>query len=97
MRRTHPIRVGDLLAGFVRDNPRLTGLMLESRAIEAWKACVDPAVADATLRVTVSNRKMTVWLGSSVLRHEVFMRRTALIARINDSLGEPVITALYVK
>lgn len=97
MRRTHPIRVGDLLGDFVRDNPRLSRLMLESQAIEAWKACVDPAVAEATLRVSVANRKMTVWLSSSVLRHEVFMRRTALIARINEAVGQPLITALYVK
>lgn len=97
MRRTQPIRVGDLLGDFVQDNPRLARLMLESRAIEAWKTCVDPAAAEATLRVSVVNRKMTVWLNSSVLRHEVFMRRTELIARINEAIGQPLITALYVK
>jgi len=97
MRRTYPIRVGELLSGFVRDNPRLSGLLLESRAIEAWKSCLDPAVADATLRASVTGRRMTVWLSSSVLRHEVFMRRTAILARLNESLGGEFLVALYVK
>jgi hypothetical protein len=97
VRRTHPIRVGELLADFVRDNPRLSSLVLESRAIEAWKNCAGPTVADATLRVSVSRGKMTVWLSSPVLRHEVFMRRTALIARLNEAVGRRLVTALYVK
>jgi hypothetical protein len=97
MKRTCPIQVGELLANFVRDNPRLSDLVLESRAIEAWKGCAGSAVADATLRVSLSRGKMTVWLSSSVLRHEVFMRRTALVARINEVVGQPLVTALYVK
>ena len=96
MKRTDPIRVGDLLKNVVGNHPKLSQLLLEARVEEAWRA-LDPAIAAQTVRVTVSRGKLTAWIASPALRHEIFMRRTELAARINKTLEQNVITAIYVK
>lgn len=97
MRRTDPVRIGDLVKNFVEDNPRLAQMFLESRAIEAWKTHMPPYIVSQTTRINVYRNKMTVWIASAALRHEIFMRRTELVAKINEAVGQSVITAIYVK
>ena len=96
MRRTEPIRLGDLLKNLVDNNPRLSRMFLEARAIEAWKN-IDPYIASQTTRANIIGGKLNVWIVSSALRQEIFMRRTELVARVNEAVGQKVITALYVK
>ena len=96
MKRTDPIRVGDLLKSVVDNNPKLSQMFLEARVVEAWKN-LDPYIASQTSRVNIVRGRLNVWISSSALRHEIFMRRTELVARINASVGQPVVTAIYVK
>ena len=96
MRRTEAIRVGDLLKEVVDNHPKLSRLFLEARAVEAWKN-LDPYIASQTMRTTLYRGRLNVWIASSALRHELFMRRTELAARINQAVGENVVTAIYVK
>lgn len=96
MRRTDPIRVGDLLKNVVDNNPKLSQMFLEARVVDAWKN-IDPYIASQTTRVNIIRGKLNVWISSAALRHEIFMRRTELVAQINQTVGQPVITALYVK
>ena len=96
MRRTDPIRIGDLLKNVVENNPKMSRMFLEARVVEAWKN-IDPYIAAQTTRINITHGKLNVWIASSALRHEIFMRRTELVAQINQSVGQPVITALYVK
>ena len=96
MRRTEAIRVGDLLKEVVDNHPKLSRLFLEARAVEAWKN-LDPYIASQTMRTTLYRGRLNVWIASSALRHELFMRRTELADRINQAVGENVVTAIYVK
>ncbi|MDR0955057.1 MAG: DUF721 domain-containing protein [Rikenellaceae bacterium] len=96
MRRTQPIRVGDLLKTVVENNPKLSRMFLEARVVEAWKN-LDPLIAAQTTRANVVQGKLNVWIANAALRHEIFMRRTELIRRINEAVGQAVITAIYVK
>ena len=96
MKRTDPVRVGDLLKNVVGNHPKLSQLLLEARVEEAWRA-LDPAIAAQTVRVTVFRGKLTVWIASSAFRHEIFMRRTELADRLNETVGQKAITAIYVK
>jgi hypothetical protein len=96
MRKTDPIRVGDLLKKVVASHPQFSRMFLEARVIEAWKN-LDPQIAAQTTRVTVFRGKLNVWIASAALRHEIFMRRTELTRQINQAVGQPVITAIYVK
>jgi hypothetical protein len=96
MRRTQPIWVGDLLKTVVENNPKLSRMFLEARVVEAWKK-LDPLIAAKTTRANVVQGKLNVWITNAALRHEIFMRRTELVRRINEAVGQPVITAIYVK
>jgi Protein of unknown function (DUF721). len=96
MRRTDPVRIGDLLKNVVDNNPKLSRMFLEARIIEAWKN-LDPYIASQTTRVNIFRGKLNVWIASSALRHEIFMRRTELVVQLNKAVGQTVITAIYVK
>jgi hypothetical protein len=96
MRRTDPIRIGDLLGRTVENHPKLSRLFLEARVIEAWKA-LGPEITAQTTRVTIFRGKLNVWIASSALRQEIFIRRTELLRRINETVGQEVVTAIYVK
>lgn len=97
MRKTEPIRIGEIVSDFLSSNPRLSAMLLEARAVDAWKEVVSPYIASQTTRVNISRGKLFVYISSSIVRHEVFMRRTELVGAINDLVGQPVITAIYVK
>jgi hypothetical protein len=96
MRRTEPIQIGDLLKKVVDNHPHFSRLFLEARVVEAWKS-ISPEIAAQTTRVTVFRGRLNVWIASSTLRHEIFMRRTELAGRINRAVGQEAITAIYVK
>lgn len=97
MRRSDPVRIGDLMKNLVKNNPKLSQMFLESKVIEIWKDIMPPHVLSHTSRITVYRNKITIWLTSAALRHEIFMRRTELIQKINQAVGQDIITAIYVK
>lgn len=97
MRRTEPVRIGEIVGDFFKNNPRLARMLAEAQVIDLWPEIVGEEIASYTMRININRGKMFVYLGSSVIRHEVFMRRTELMARINEIVGENVILAIYVK
>ncbi len=97
MRRTDPVTIGQLLGEFFGRGTHHGRMLAEARAIDLWGEVAGPRAVAVTTRINVRNGRMTVYLSSSVLRHEIFMQRTALAARLNAALGEEVITSIIVK
>lgn len=97
MRRSRPIRIGELWSGFLDSNPVTTRKLCEARIPEAWNATVGPAVASLTTSVSIKNGTLLVCLSSSVARHDIFMRRAQLLRTLNEKLGMEVIGNIIVK
>ncbi|MDR2937052.1 MAG: DUF721 domain-containing protein [Rikenellaceae bacterium] len=97
MRRTAPVSIGQLLDEFFGSDTHHGRMLAEARAIDLWPTVVGPRAAAVTTRAHVRNGRMTVYLSSSVLRHEIFMQRTSIASRLNNALGQNVITAIIVK
>ncbi len=97
MRKTIPMRIGDLWAEFVRENPAARTHLARARIPEIWAQLMGPAVAANTTDIRVERGVMYVHISSSVVRNEVFMRREELKDAINEALGVRVVNVVIVK
>lgn len=96
MRRTRTVRVGELLDDLFRD-PAIRRNIAEGRLPEVWAEVAGPAVASCTGAVEFKNGILTVRITSSVVRHEMFMRRSVLRDEINRRSGFALVRELIVR
>jgi predicted nucleic acid-binding Zn ribbon protein len=96
MRRTKTVRVGELIDDLFRD-PVIRRKIAEGRLPDTWAEVSGPMVASCTSGVSFSRGVLTVRISSSVVRHEVFMRRTELRDTINTRSGFQLLNELIVK
>lgn len=96
MRRTKATPVGDLLNEFF-NQPYIASKIAEGRLPEVWAEVVGGHVAQLTESVKLENHVMYVRITSSVVRHEIFLRRDALAEEINRRLGMKLVNVLIVK
>lgn len=97
MRRSRPVRIGELWSGFVRENPAVSRHLTEARVPEVWARVNGPAIASLTRSVDVCSGVLNVCMTSSVARHEIFMRREEIRQKLNTELGSPIIKNIIVK
>lgn len=97
MRRSKPVKIGDLWSGFVSENPHLSSQLREAQVPQAWNAVVGPAMASLTRSVEVKSGILHVAMSSSVARQELFMKREELKRKINEKLGAIVIRSVILK
>jgi hypothetical protein len=69
----------------------------EVRIINEWEKAVGPIVSQSTEKLYVRKGKLYVYLSSSVIKNELVFARQQIIKRLNDAIGEEVITELIVK
>ncbi len=97
MRKTEPMRIGDLVGDFFENHPRLSRLIGESRAADLFRECLDHYALTYLTRIEVKNGILVAYFSSSVIRHEVFMRRTSLLSEINGRLGREILRHVVIK
>ncbi|MBQ0049825.1 MAG: DUF721 domain-containing protein [Bacteroidales bacterium] len=69
----------------------------EYRAQQAWYDVMGHFTARYTASVSVQGGVMQVALTNAALRQELMMNRTAIIMRINNSVGAQVIQQLIIR
>lgn len=97
MRKTTPMRIGELWGDFLKENPTVSRNLAQARAAEVWPVVVGPLVASRTVSVSVEKGILTAVMSSAAARSELFMRREALRDAINQAVGMKVIRAVIVK
>ena len=97
MRRTKPMKIGEMLGDFFSSTPIIAQKIAEAKAPSLVPALVGGAMAAHISKIECVNGKMTIYVGSSVGRHELFMLREPLRQKINQKLGREVIKVLLVK
>lgn len=97
MRRSKPVKIGDLWSGFVDESPQLTRGLCEARIPEIWPLIVGVPMASLTSSLEVKNGVLYVCVSSSAARHELFMRRDQIRSRINTELGLTIVRTVIVK
>ena len=84
-------QIKDLLLQVLRDQGLETPL-LQKRLVEAWPEVAGPMVASYTLNTYIYNQTLYVRLSNPSLRADLSMRRSELTKKLNDVVGEQVIT-----
>lgn len=64
------------------------------RIINSWEKVVGSIFAKHTTNIYVKNKKLHVFLDSSVLRNELYMERTEIVKKLNFEIGKKVINEI---
>lgn len=96
MRRTKEVLMGDLLAEFF-ERPFVKAKVAEGSIPEAWADVVGARAAAATTRLRLEKHVLYAEMSSSVIRSELFYRREAITAQLNERLGIKIINVLILK
>ena len=83
--------VKDLIMRTLREQGLETPLQ-QKRLVEAWPEVAGEAIARYTLNVYIYNQTLYVRLSNPALRADLSMRRQEFTQKLNDAVGEQVIT-----
>ena len=84
-------QVKNLILQVLREQGLETPLQ-QKRLVEAWPEVAGPVIAQYTLNTYIYNQTLYVRLSNPALRADLSMRRSELVKRLNDYVGEQVIT-----
>ena len=96
MRRTKTMLVGDVLKEFFAQ-PHIAAKVAEGRLPETWREVVGDRVADLTTSLRLENHVLYAHISSSSIRSELFYRRDALAAQINQVVGVRLVNVVIIK
>ena len=96
MERKETKRIDSLLDQFVKGTKLEQGLA-EHRLKKSWSELLGTMVARKTKSLQVKNRKLIVYLHSSVVRNELELMKEALIPRLNEAAGMKVIDEIVLR
>ncbi len=81
----------DILLRNLREQGLETPLK-QKRLVESWPEVAGPVVARYTLNTYIYNQTLFVRLSNPALRSDLSMMRGELVKKLNDVVGEQVIT-----
>jgi predicted nucleic acid-binding Zn ribbon protein len=96
MRRRETQKISDILKQAVNESAYDRKLK-ETRLIENWEKVLGPGVARSTSSIYIRNKTLFVHIESPVIRHELFMMRSRILASLNESVGGVVIHNILFK
>ena len=91
MKHKNAQSLGDIINEFLKEN-NWDDKFQERRIIQSWKHLLGNTVSMYTSSIFIKNKVLYVKISSSVLRGELQMCRDMLIKRINEHIGDEVIT-----
>ena len=84
-------QVRDLIMQALREQG-LESPLNQKRLVESWPQVAGPVIARYTLNCYIYNQTLYVRLSSPALRSDLAMMRQQLVRRLNEAVGEQVIT-----
>ncbi len=91
MRKNNETTLGEAIKAYLKAMG-LDRKLKENQLVNSWEETLGKAVANSTERMYINNRVLFVQLNSSIIRQELQMMKTALIARLNQNVGEQIIS-----
>ncbi len=96
MKRGETKSIAELVRAMCREEGLETPLN-EYRLMNAWGEVLGSAVSFYTKELRIYNQVLYVTLTSSVLRHELFMNRKAIVQKLNQHVKAQVITDMVLR
>jgi len=95
-RKSEHLNMGEALNQFIKEN-RLEKGIEKVEARQAWAKLMGNGVNNYTTAVEFRSSTLYVSLSSSVLREELSMGKTKIIAMLNEELGKDLIRKLVLR
>lgn len=95
-RKNEHQNMGEALREFIKEN-RLQKGMDQVNARETWVKLMGNGVNNYTTSVDLRNGTLFVSLSSSVLREELSMGKSKIVAMLNEELGKDLIKKLVLR
>lgn len=73
---------------------KLKGKYDETGVVMLWPELMGSAVANRTKQIYVHQKKLFVRIESSVVKNELLMVKTAIVAKLNERVGSQAITEI---
>lgn len=95
-RQNSHLNMGDALNEFIKENKLQKGIdKVDAKA--AWASLMGNGVNNYTTQVELRNETLFVSLTSSVLRQELSMGKSKIIAMLNEELGKDLVKKLILR
>ena len=92
MKRQNAQTLGDAIRVFLAEKRSFNHKLMENRVVNSWSEIMGSTVASYTSNVEIRRQKLYVTLTSSVLRHSLSLSKEEVIRKINQAVGDEVIT-----
>lgn len=95
-RQNSNLKLGEALQEFIKENRLQKGIdKVDARS--AWEKLMGNGVNNYTTSVELKNEVLYVSLSSSVLRQELSMGKSKIIAMLNEELGKDLIKKMILR
>lgn len=96
MRKSNTQSISKVLRDFIQDT-NIGSKLKEMEVIKAWDSMLGKTIASYTSKLSIRNRILYVTLKSPVVKSELMMMKQELLTRLNEEVGEKVITTIVFK
>jgi len=88
--------IKEVLSEFLRQN-KLDVKLKERRLVESWEEIVGKTISRSTRNIYIKDKKLFIYLSSSVVRNELFMLKDEILKKLNEKAGEEIIQEIIFK
>lgn len=96
MRRKNTQALGEVIQKYL-EAMDIDGKLKEVRLIKSWESVVGKMISNKTNKLFIKDKKLFVYLNSSIARNELSMIKDDLVKRLNQQAGEEVIDDIVLK
>jgi predicted nucleic acid-binding Zn ribbon protein len=96
MRKSKTESLRDVLKNFVQEN-HLERKLNEVELIHSWESVMGKTIMRYTKKLNIHNKVLFVETTSPMVRNELIMMREEIRQRLNEVVGEEIITAIIFK
>ncbi|MCT4615298.1 MAG: DUF721 domain-containing protein [Marinifilaceae bacterium] len=90
MRRSKTQKIDELIDEMLKGTQLEKGLK-EHRLIKSWEEVIGKTVANSTTKLYIRNKKLYVYIRSSVIKHQLNMIKEGLVRALNEKVDAYII------
>ncbi|MGN6297308.1 MAG: DUF721 domain-containing protein [Ginsengibacter sp.] len=90
------LSIGDALKEFLKKSKLKSG-MQAMQVKDAWEKIMGKTISNYTDKIEIINSTLFIYTSVAPLKHELTYQKSKIIDRVNEELGEKVISEVVVK
>lgn len=89
------VSIGDAIRQFLKKS-RLKGSLQALQINQVWEELMGKTIARYTDKIEINNHVLYITTDTAPLKQELLYQKTQIITRVNEALGEHVITDVVI-